>query len=58
MMLEDHDLWYSMEMVETTNHVLLVEHKKKMAKTKWITIPHIIRNTMRKEIFDAIITLY
>lgn len=67
MSLEEHDLWdfFENKVVEPTVP-LLVEHKKKMAKTKRVIlgfmkdylIPHIIEKTMRKYMFDAVVSLY
>ena len=52
--------------IEPTGLILLADAKKKMAKAKRVIldfvkdhlIPHIIRKTTRKEMFDALVTLY
>jgi lysine/ornithine N-monooxygenase len=68
MLLEDHELWHLVDKKDTLlrDVALLVEHNKKMSKAKRVIldlgknhlIPHIIRKTTSKKMFDALGTLY
>jgi len=65
--LLEFGLWDFVERViqELIEPILLVDHKKKMLKTKQVIlesvkdhfIPHIIEKTMGKKMFDALVTI-
>lgn len=68
MLLEEVDLWVSMETMLTTLTfpISLAKHDKKMAKTKCIIfdfvkdhlIPHIAEKRSTKELYDTLTNLY
>lgn len=67
-MLEEQNLWNFIEksVAKPTNSMLLVDYKKKMAKSKHVIldtlknhlIHHTTKKTTRKNMSDALVTLY